>query len=43
MSGVQKTSTALGKVSGAVKGNKLTLKQLMEGGGWRIIHDGNLL
>ena len=43
MSGVQKTSGALGKVSGAVKGNRLTLKELMTGGGWRIVHDGNLL
>jgi hypothetical protein len=43
MSGVQKTSSALGKVSGAVVGNRLTLKELMAGGGWRIIHDGNLL
>lgn len=43
MSGVQKTSSALGKVSGAITGTKLTLKQLMVGGGWRIVHDGNLM
>jgi hypothetical protein len=43
MSKVQKTSSALGKVSGAVSGNKFALKELMKGGGWRIIHDGNLL
>jgi len=33
----------VGKVTGAVQGGTLTLKELLTGGGWRVIHDGNLM
>jgi NADH dehydrogenase (ubiquinone) 1 alpha subcomplex subunit 12 len=43
MSVAKQASSALGKVTGAVQGGTLTLKELLSGGGWRVIHDGNLM
>lgn len=43
MSGIQKAASgALGKVTGAVSGGTVSLKELLSNGGWRVVYDGKL-